>query len=231
MRHRPRAKPDGPPKGIKTGRKKDDEDLPDEEGKAGKTVVHIQCPRCKKLFKSDYGDPFCPYCDYDTSKTPTVSQEHKMEHMDPKHILLYLVLVLTIFTGLLLVYYIMVPDPEAESESEGKMLSIGLVLFPFGVCLVALVVMLFVTVQRSRIHEGLRSKLILSGLLGAFISCLVIGLGKIGGFFAAESYKSTWLKDTETTHNLFIIIALFSLVLLGGYFYYLHNQKKKGETQ
>jgi len=230
MQGRPGTKSNSPPKGIKTRRKsrrKEEEEEIDDEGKAGETVVHIQCPRCKKLFKSDYGDPFCPYCDYDTSKTLKTPSDQKMEHMDPKHILLYAVLILTIFTGLFLVYYIMVPDPEAESE--GNILSIGIVLFPFAVCLVALVALMFFTIQRSKIKEGLKSKLILSGLLGLFISCLIIGVAKIGGFFAEESYKTTWLKDTETTHNLFIITALFSLILLGGYFYYLHNQKKKGE--
>jgi hypothetical protein len=201
----------------------------DDEGEAGETVVHVQCPNCKKLFEREQDDPYCPFCDHDTSKSPATAGARVKQHEDlgPKHLLLYFVLGLTIFTAAILVYYLITPDPETETANPK--LSIGLVLFPFALCSILLVGLLFVILKRTRIKEGLKSKLVISGLLGVFISCLMIGVGKIGSIFTDEGYTGTWLRETETVHNLFIIIALFSLILLGGYFFYMNYQKKKEE--
>jgi len=202
-------------------------EIDEEEGEAGDTVVHMQCPNCKKLFKNL--DDLCPYCDYDTTQTPTAPTgpaEEPGEDFELKHISIYIALILTIFTGLLFVYAFIMPD-----TGEGGTSALGFVLLPFAIFLFLLMGLLFFVQKRSHFTAGIRSKLVISALLGILLSGLIIGVGGVGQFFVDTSERTEWLLEAKTVHNLFIMVALFSLVLLMGYVFFNIYGKRKHDQE
>ena len=90
---------------------------------------------------------------------------------------------------------------------------------------------MFVVMKRSKISGDVKSKMAIAALLGLMVTCFVIGVGKVGQYFVDAAERTGWLKDAETIHNLFIILALFSLILLAGYIFLLNYRKKTSGEQ